>query len=78
MKSSTSKTSRRVERNSVASNAIQTIDKETAYLIIYCLNCIGHDGNLPIFYATCLPTQSKNKTEYFSAPLKNMLHAATS
>ena len=31
-----------------------------------------------IFDATCLATQSKNKTEYFSAPLKDMLHAATS
>ena len=24
---------------------IQTIDNETAYLIIYCLNCIRRDGN---------------------------------
>ena len=24
------------------------------------------------FYATCLATQSKNKTKYFSAPLKNL------
>ncbi len=30
---------------SVASNAIQTIDNETANLIIYCLNCIQHGGN---------------------------------
>ena len=30
---------------SVVSNAIQTIDKETAYLIIYCLNCIRRDRN---------------------------------
>ena len=29
----------------VASNAIQTIDNETAYLIIYCLKCIRRDGN---------------------------------
>ena len=26
--------------------AIQPIDIETAYLIIYCLNCIRRDGNL--------------------------------
>ena len=32
-------------RISVASNAIQIIDNETAYLIIYCLNCIRRDGN---------------------------------
>ena len=30
---------------SVASNAIQTKDNETAYLIIFCLNCIRRDGN---------------------------------
>ena len=29
----------------VVSNAIQTIDNETAHLIIYCLNCIRHGGN---------------------------------
>ena len=34
-----------IRRISVASNAIQTIDNETAYLIIYCLNCIRRDGN---------------------------------
>ena len=34
-----------MRRISVASNTIQTIDNETAYLIIYCLNCILHDGN---------------------------------
>ena len=31
--------------SSVASNAIQTIDNQTAYLIIYCLNCIRRDVN---------------------------------
>ncbi len=30
----------------VASNAIQAIDNETAYLVIYCLNCIRRDENL--------------------------------
>ena len=34
-----------MRRISVASNAIQTIDTETAYLIICCLNCIRRDGN---------------------------------
>ena len=34
-----------IRRISVASNAIQTIDNETAYLIIYCLNCIRRNGN---------------------------------
>ncbi len=29
----------------VVSNAIQTIDNETAYPMIYCLNCIRHDEN---------------------------------
>ena len=37
--------SRSIRRTSVASNAIQTIDNETAYLIIYCVNYIRHDGN---------------------------------
>ena len=32
-------------RISVASNAIQTIDNELTYLIIFCLNCIRCDGN---------------------------------
>jgi hypothetical protein len=26
-------------------NAIQTIDNETPYLIIYCLDCTRRDGN---------------------------------
>ena len=30
----------------VVSNAIQAIDNATAYLIIYCLNCIRRDENL--------------------------------
>ena len=34
-----------IRRPSVVSNAIQTIDNETAYLIIYCFNCIRRDGN---------------------------------
>ncbi len=34
-----------IRRISVASNAIQTIDNETTYLIIYCLNCVRRDGN---------------------------------
>ena len=34
-----------IRRISVASNAIQTIDDETACLIVYCLNCIRRDGN---------------------------------
>ncbi len=34
-----------IRRTFVVSNAIQTIDNETAYLIIYCLNCIRHGGN---------------------------------
>ena len=33
-----------IRRISVASNAIQTLDDEIAYLI-YCLNCIRRDGN---------------------------------
>ncbi len=33
-----------IRRISVASNAIQTIDNETAYLIVCCLNCIRCDG----------------------------------
>ncbi len=34
-----------IRRISVASNAIQTIDNETDYLIICCLNCIRRFGN---------------------------------
>ena len=34
-----------IRRISVASNAIQKIDDEKAYLIIYCLNCIRRDRN---------------------------------
>ena len=34
-----------IRRISVASNAIQAIDNETAYLITYCLNRIRRDGN---------------------------------
>ena len=34
-----------IRRTSVASNAVQTIDDETAHLIIYCLNCIRRDEN---------------------------------
>ena len=34
-----------IRRIFVVSNAIQTKDNETAYLIIYCLNCIRHGGN---------------------------------
>ena len=34
-----------IRRIPVVSNAIQTIDIMTAYLIIYCSNCIRRDGN---------------------------------
>ncbi len=34
-----------IRRISVPSNAIQTKDNETAYLIINCLNCIRRDEN---------------------------------
>ena len=33
---------------SVASNAIETIDNETAYLIIYCSNCIRRDEKFDV------------------------------
>ena len=35
-----------IRRISVAWNAIHTIENETTYLIIYCLNCIQRQGNL--------------------------------
>ncbi len=62
-----------IRRIFIASNAIQTIDNETAYLIIYCLNCIRRDGDST--YKTGLTT--RYFVEEIKAVIKRSQHRAT-